>query len=250
MKLALIQYILPVIALSLSLGATATIAQTPRPQSTGGGLSVAPIRLMLSGTARSVSLVVSNPGDEPVTVQVRLFAWTMRGDEEVYDTATDIGFSPPLFRLAPHAAQSVRVVAKVPPGPVERSYRLIVDQLPLANAPGQLQLPVRMVLPVFVEPTADISRRPMLEWSAHQDAQSKKITIAVSNRGAVHARLADLAIHDGVNSAVVAPGLAGYALAGQQREWLYAADNLLESLDITAHEGARALRVTVPVTRR
>lgn len=241
---------LPAAALLLLAGLNAAAAQMADPSSTGGGLAVAPVQLALTSASRSVSTVVSNYGATPVTVQVRLYSWTMHGEDEVYGPATDAGFSPPLFRLEPHATQSVRIVAKVPPGPIERSYRLIVDQLPLAAGAGQLQLPVRMVLPVFVEPAAVVSRTPALEWSAHQDAQTKRISIGVSNRGAVHVRLVDLVAQDGIRSTVVAPGLAGYALAGQERQWSYKADNAPATLTITARDGAKTVRVTVPVTRR
>ena len=236
--------------LLLLTGTNAASAQVSSPASFGGGLSVAPVQLSLTGVSRSVSTVVSNPGSNPVTVQVRLYSWTMRGDDEIYGPVTDAGFSPPLFRLAPHTSQSVRIVAKVPPGPIERSYRLIVDQLPLADAPGQLQLPVRMVLPVFVEPAPAASRAPLLEWSAHQNPQTKQITIGVSNQGSVHVRLVDLGVQDGTKSVVVAPGLAGYALAGQEREWSYQSSNTPAMLTIMAHDGAKLLRVTIPVTRR
>jgi len=174
----------------------------------------------------------------------------MHGEDEVYGPAVDAGFSPPLFRLEPHASQAVRIVAKVPPGLVERSYRLIVDQLPLATAPGQLQLPVRMVLPVFVEPAAGVSRTPALEWHAHQDATTNRVTIIVQNRGAVHVRLVELTAQNGTKSTVIAPGLAGYALAGQAREWNYKAEAGLTTLTITARDGAKLIRMTVPVTRR
>lgn len=214
-----------------------------------GGLTVAPVLLSLTDARRSVSTIVTNPGDTPITVQVRLYSWTMHGDEEVYAPATDVGFSPPLFRLEPHATQAVRVVAKVPPGAVERSYRLIVDQLPLAGAPGQLQLPVRMVLPVFIEAAASASHLPQLQWSARYDAQGGLVTIAVANGGGVHARVVNLAADDGQGAVPVAPGLSGYALAGQTRSWSYRPTRAPDRLTISADIGTTTVRTTVPVTR-
>lgn len=236
-------------ALLLLTGTSAAVAQGSSPP-TGGGLSVAPVQLSLTDMSRSVSTVVSNPGADPITVQVRLYSWTMNGDEEVYAPATDAGFSPPLFELAPQAAQSVRIVAKVSPGSIERSYRLVVDQLPLANTPGQLQLPVRMVLPVFVEPAQGVSRTTALEWSARHDPETNLVTVSVGNRGTVHARLVDLSLEYGDKSIVIGPGLAGYALAGQNREWSYQADSTPATLTIRAQDGAKTLRVTVPVVPR
>lgn len=236
-------------ALLLLTETSAAVAQGSAPPA-GGGLSVAPVQLSLTDMSRSVSTVVSNPGADPITVQVRLYSWAMDGEEEVYTPATDAGFSPPLFQLAPQAAQSVRIVAKVPPGATERSYRLVVDQLPLANTPGQLQLPVRMILPVFVEPAQGVSRTTALEWGARYDPETKQVTVRAANRGTVHAKLVDLSVEDGDKSTVIAPGLAGYALAGQGREWSYHADSTPATLTIRAQDGATTLRVTVPVMPR
>jgi fimbrial chaperone protein len=232
--------------LLLLAAAPSAIAQVPPAP---GGLSVAPVQLSLSDTSRSVSTIVSNPGGAPITVQARLYAWKMNGEEEAYEPATDAGFSPPLFKLAPSRTQAVRVVAKTPPGPVERSYRLVVDQLPLADAPGQLQLPVRMVLPVFVEPAAGVARTAKLDWRARYEPQARQIRLSVANRGAVHARIVDLAVESAGKSATVAAGLAGYALAGGERDWTYRADTAPDTLTIVATNGAAPVRVTVPVTR-
>ncbi len=224
-------------------------AQTSSGTAEGGGLSVAPVQLTLAEGTRSTSTIVSNPGNGPVTVQVRLFSWTMVGDEEVYGPATDAGFSPPLFRLEAGGAQAVRVVAKAPAGPLERSYRLVIDQLPLAGAPGQLQLPVRMILPVFVAPAAGVSRSRYLEWRARQEPKTNQVTITVKNRGAVHAKFVELAVQDGDKSKVIAPGLAGYALAGQERSWTYEATTPTKIVTLTVQEGGKLLRSSVLLTQ-
>ena len=224
-------------------GAPATATDAP------GGLSVAPVQLSLADARRSVSTTVTNPGADPITVQVRLYSWKMQGEEEVYEPAVDVGFSPPLFRLQGHAAQAVRVVAKTPPGAVERSYRLIIDQLPLADAPGQLQLPVRMVLPVFIEPAMGVGHPPQLQWSARHEASSGRVVVAVSNHGTVHARIVNLSADDGHGATPIAPGLSGYALAGQSRSWSYRAQAVPDKLTITAESGTTPIRVTIPVAR-
>jgi fimbrial chaperone protein len=232
----------------IGIALTATVARATPPAGPGG-LTVAPVLLSLADARRSVSTIVTNPSEAPITVQVRLCSWTMKGEEEVYAPATDIGFSPPLFRLEPHATQAVRIVAKVPPGAIERSYRLIVDQLPLASAPGQLQLPVRMVLPVFIEPAAGASHLPQLQWSARYEAQSGLVTVAVANGGGVHARVVNLSADDGHGPVPVAPGLSGYALAGQTRSWSYRPKLAPDRLTITADIGTTTTRATVPVAR-
>ncbi len=250
MKAALVSSALVWLGLALSSAPVSPVlAQTAGSAAQGGGLSVAPVQLTLAEGTRSTSTIVSNPGNGPVTVQVRLFSWTMADDEEVYTPATDAGFSPPLFRLEAGGAQAVRVVAKAPAGPIERSYRLVIDQLPLAGAPGQLQLPVRMILPVFIAPAAGVARTQQLEWNARQDSTTNKVTISVRNRGAVHAKFVELAVHDGGKSVVIAPGLAGYALAGQVRSWTYTPTTPTKILALTVQESGKLLRASVPLTQ-
>lgn len=236
----------PVTAPLLMFQSTMLMAQSTT-EPAGGGLTVAPIQLSLADARRAVSTVVTNPGFEAITVQVRLVSWTMRGEEEVYAPAADVGFSPPMFRLEPHASQAVRVVAKAPPGLVERSYRLIVDQLPLSNRPGQLQLPVRMILPVFIEPAAGQSRTPEIVWRARYEPQGGRVVVTAANRGAVHARIVNLAADDGRGTITIARGLSGYGLAGQSRDWSYRPGRVPARLTITAEGGATPIRVTVPV---
>ncbi len=250
MKTALISSALVWLGLALSFAPVSLVlAQTTGSAAQGGGLSVAPVQLTLAEGTRSTSTIVSNPGNGPVTVQVRLFSWTMADNEEVYTRATDAGFSPPLFRLEAGGAQAVRVVAKASAGPVERSYRLVIDQLPLAGAPGQLQLPVRMILPVFIAPAPGVSRSQKLEWSARQDPKTNQVTVSVKNLGAVHAKFVELAVQDGGKSVMIAPGLAGYALAGQERSWTYKPTMAIKTLALTVQEGGKLLRTSVPLTQ-
>ncbi|WP_162236143.1 MULTISPECIES: molecular chaperone [unclassified Sphingomonas] len=250
MKAALVSSALVWLGLALSSAPVSPVlAQTAGSAAQGGGLSVAPVQLTLAEGTRSTSTIVSNPGNGPVTVQVRLFSWTMADDEEVYTPATDAGFSPPLFRLEAGGAQAVRVVAKAPAGPIERSYRLVIDQLPLAGAPGQLQLPVRMILPVFIAPAAGVARTQQLEWNARQDPETNQVTISVRNRGPVHAKFVELAVHDGGKSVVIAPGLAGYALAGQERSWTYTPTTPTKTLALTVQESGKLLRASVLLTQ-
>ncbi|MEH3105810.1 MAG: fimbria/pilus periplasmic chaperone [Sphingomonas fennica] len=236
-------------ALSLAMPVAAVLAQDVAIPAGGAGLAVAPVMLTLAGDARTVSTIVSNPGAASQTVQARLYAWTSRGEDEVYAPTDEIGFSPPLFKLAAGGTQAIRLVSKVAPGPVERSYRLIVDQLPLPDAPGQLQMPVRMVLPVFVAPAPGVVRVDRLEWNARFDAAAGIMRIRVENRGTIHAKITDLAVEDGGGSTPVAPGLAGYALAGQAREWSYRTAAAPQSLTIVAHSGPASIRAKVIVAR-
>lgn len=181
-----------------------------------GSLSVSPVTLGFAQGQKAVTATVSNPGEDRVRVQVRLFRWSSAGDGETYTPTGDIGFSPPMFELAAGGRQVVRLMLRSA-APVEREagYRLIVDQLPEPDKPG-LQMPLRMILPVFVSPKSGGSGK--LIWSLGTDEDGARVLTA-TNTGQRRVKLFDLAYADAGGAHVLQPGLAGYVLAGESRTW-------------------------------
>ena len=218
------------------------------------GLAVAPVSLALAARDRTAATTVTNASRRPITVQVRLFRWTTAGDDDVYVPSEDVDFSPAVFRLAPGAQQKVRLLASGPAPDREGAYRLFVDQLPVAGE-GGLQLPIRMVLPVFMapaRPTPGATAGPAaLSWSAAYDAAHRTVRLAVANAGGAHQRIVDLAYAAGGRSGAIRRGLAGYALAGQTRSWIFAlpaspaAGPPPRTLTITGRLDSAPLRVEV-----
>ena len=134
------------------IAAAALVVAAPQARAAGGMLSVSPITIEFGPGKRAVAMEIANPGDEPTDVQLRMFNWRTDAAGDHYDPTQDIGFSPPIFELAPKGRQVVRLVLLAPAaGKRERAYRLFVDQLPKPDAPG-VQMPIRMVLPVFIAP--------------------------------------------------------------------------------------------------
>lgn len=177
-------------------------------------LSVSPVLLEMSAKTPTGSLEISNPGDQPVTVQVRVFDWRNDGLDDRYTPTQDIGFSPPMFQLAPGGRQVVRLAAQVVPDR-EMSYRLFIDQIPTAPAEGGISMPVRMALPLFVTP--DGQTRTAVDWRLQREGDAT--LLIARNQGGRRLRLTDLAVEglDGVHT--LERGLAGYVLAGQERAW-------------------------------
>lgn len=228
--------------LALASGAPAALAS--------GGLAVSPVSLELSGGHRATTLEVVNPGDEPIDVQVRLFAWTNDGSQERHTPSSDIGFSPPMFHLAAGARQIVRLAALVPATDRERAYRLYVDQLPAPPVPGRLQMPVRMVLPLFLEPTGakPSGGAAKLRWQASLDPINHVVHLTAINDGPRRVKLLDLGYREGASQVRFAPGLAGYVLAQQDHSWTFTYSGAAESLGLTGLSEGGNLRTEVPFT--
>ena len=118
--------------------------------------TVNPIQIFLAGQTRSAILTVQNTSGEPLRFQLNAFAWAQDSAGLMLLTPTsEIIFFPRLLTLAPGEQRIVRVGTSVPTGPVERAYRIFVEELPpstqQATPPGQVRVLARMGIPIFVE---------------------------------------------------------------------------------------------------
>lgn len=119
-----------------------------------GSLSVMPVRVDVAAGRRFCSLTLGNSSDQPVTVQIRSYAWSR--DESGADILDpDAGFvvNPAIAAIEPGATRLVRCSLPADPSadPAERQWRLIVDQLPdpAFDVPGTVQTLLRISIPVF-----------------------------------------------------------------------------------------------------
>ena len=206
------------------------------------GIAVNRTAILFSVGDETQSFAISDSGADIVHVQIRLFRWHNKGTEDVYEPTQDIGFSPAIVSLAPNESQVVRMVVLAPRRPQEGSYRLFIDQLPPPPHAGTVTLPVRFVVPVFVQGERP-SSKPMLAWKA--TVRSGEATVTATNTGGAHVRLADLGYLAGGTEHVVVPGLAGYVLAGEQRSWVFPYRG--SSLDIVAQTDEGSIHQSIPL---
>lgn len=187
------------------------------------GLQVAPVAVTLTAAKSSDALTLSNVGEAPLHAQVRVYRWRQGENEgETIEPTGDLIVSPPMIVLQPGGHQLVRVIragSAPDAGAPEATYRIVVDELPIAadNAAGGLNFVLRYSLPAFVLP-AGAEVKPDLQWDlAEVDGA---IALKVANSGGRHAQVADVALvgADGTRT-ILAPGLLGYALPGASRTW-------------------------------
>jgi fimbrial chaperone protein len=179
-----------------------------------GELGVSPIYLEMKAERPVEMLEITNSGDQVQNVQLRLFAWTSAGADESYAPSGDVQFNPPMFTLQPGQKQIVRLAARQAPQR-EMAYRLFVDQLTPARSAGGLSMPIRIALPLFVEPRG--AAPTMLAWRIEQRAGRPALVAA--NLGGRRSRLTNLQLVGNDGATTIAPGLSGYVLAGQERVW-------------------------------
>lgn len=166
-------------------------------------LDVAPTTLELKPGAAGL-FFITNHGARDVTVQIEAADWRQENGRDVTAPSQELLASPPLAHIAPGARQSVRVMAR-PAGAGERAYRLLVSELPDAEAGGDgVHVLLQFSVPVFVR--HDPRLAPHLSWSAREGR------LVAANAGAQTVKLDGVTI-DGARK----PGLI-YLLPGAVRD--------------------------------
>jgi len=163
--------------------------------SQAGEFSVSPVRLDFAGVARSQLLAVTNMGDKPARFLVRGANWTMTeaGGVELSDDDSLLVF-PASFTVAAKATQNVRVGTAQRAGDTEKTWRVVLEELPDANGAGSSGATIAVLsvisVPVFMPPVAP---RKGLDVAWH-GATGTAAKLQIANTGNVHQMLAGVSV--------------------------------------------------------
>jgi fimbrial chaperone protein len=187
---------------------------------TAAMLSISPVSLDVPAPRTSTKLNLENRGEEPVTVQIRVFRWENKDGKDSLTSTSSVVASPPMATLKPHGKYTVRIV-RVAKEPVasEESYRLLVDQLPklVKQSGSRVSFLIRQSIPVFF--TTAETQRASLAWSARIEGQ--KLVLIVQNKGRRRAKLSNITLKGpGGVFGVPEEELAGYVLSGSTARWV------------------------------
>lgn len=180
-----------------------------------GSFAISPIRLDLGARQSTAALSLENPGPEERSYQVTAVRWDQDAQGDVYEPAPELVVVPPIFQLKPKGKQLIRIGVRQSSAS-ERSYRIFVQELPLASAglPADgamaVQTLLRVSLPVFVEGLLPAGN-PELRWQAR--AEALRVCLEVENAGSAHVHLRK--VHWGERVHQLG---AFYLLAGKKRE--------------------------------
>ncbi|APO97071.1 fimbrial biogenesis chaperone [Xanthomonas vesicatoria] len=203
------------LALSLLLGNAWLL-----PSARAASLQLAPTSLTLSAQQTADGLWLSNSGGAPVQVQTRAYRWTQRDGQDQLEPTQELLISPPMRTLAAGERQLIRVIRAGPaPTHQEACYRIIVDELPSADADRKgMQFVLRYSVPIFVLPPGKTGPTPTLSTQvvAGTDGNAQ---IQISNSGSGHAQVADLQHRIDGTAKTALNGLVGYVLPGQTMRW-------------------------------
>jgi fimbrial chaperone protein len=215
----------------------------------GAGLQVTPIVLDIKQTQKSDGLWLTNTSNAAMDVQVRVFEWVQNNKTDVLAPTADFVASPPMAKIPGGGKQFVRLVKVGQPAvPIERSYRIVVDELPLESAASKgLTFALRYSIPVFIQ-GANALTPPNLTW--HLAAGPKgSVLLTINNSGTTRAKLSDLTFTSkGGQTQAINKGLFGYALANSSRQWSISKNTRLFSGGGTFHVVMNGDAFQIPVS--
>lgn len=185
-----------------------------------GSFQINPVRVTLSASQPIGSLTLTNTGAEPAVVQLEVVRWSQRDGRDVYEPASEVLATPPVFNVPAGGSQIVRVgLRRMPDGERESTYRLFLQEVPapMTVATQGLQVALRIGVPVFVLPPVDA--KPVLAWRAVRTREGP-LKLLASNQGTAHVQIAQYALQLGRNRDRRAQQVAAYVLSGEDRYWM------------------------------
>ncbi len=189
-----------------------------------GEFSVNPIRLELGTGIRSGVIGVRNEDKQKLGFQLKAFEWTQDASgKDLYLDTSDLVFFPKIMSIEPGEEGLIRVGAKNATVPVEKTYRLFIDELPgIARPPegsaAQINVLIRFGAPIFVAPL-----KPQDSLDIESFSLAKGIvSISAKNTGNRHQQVQSIQLKgtDKAGTEVYALTLADrYLLAGTAKSY-------------------------------
>lgn len=180
----------------------------------GNSVLIWPIDPKIPSGDKATELWLENRGAATTLMQVRVFSWQQQDGQEQYQTQQTVVASPPLVRIEPGKKQLVRLIGQVqPPAGAELAYRVLLDEIPTPQKPGEnqagLNFQMRYSVPLFTygEGLSADTARPDLSWRIV--SQNGKSALRITNNGNGHARLSKVSL----GGRTLSNSLFGYVLA-------------------------------------
>lgn len=195
-----------------------------------------PIYPTITADKKATSVWIENKGRDDAYLQVRIFRWEQHNGQDTYTVQNQVIATPPFVQIPGGQKQLVRVLvqANIPAGQ-ESAYRIIIDELPPVQPPTQVEetmamavkIRMRYSLPLFIygnglaaKPTMNADEDHWKDLQAQFVTENKKVFIRITNRGLRTVRLVDVQLETpGLQTKPLMPGLAGYIMPGQFKQW-------------------------------
>jgi fimbrial chaperone protein len=155
-----------------------------------GQFQVNPVLVELSAAQKSATVKVHNQGPDTTTFHVTGFVWQQaRTGEMELLPSSELIFFPSMLKLAAGETRLVRVGSTASSDQKEKSYRIVVEELPALKRTEEgtrtaVQVLTRMTLPVFVAPLHPSARASFERVTLEKG----KLVFTLRNSGTVRFR--------------------------------------------------------------
>jgi len=210
-------------------------------------IQISPVSIELSPGQMATTLMITNKGSDPSTLQIRPFRWSQPGGVDQLTATGDLMVSPPITNIEAGSTQTFRLVLRVPAEHDEAGYRLLLDQLPPPAMAGEIRIALRFSIPVFAEPDNIVGAH--VTWRVNTGPNGAILVGA--NQGSRHIRVLNPVLISASGQRIsVKPGQMPYILPGAQHDWPLATGvNLIpgSTLHLVATSDAGPVDATVHV---
>jgi len=171
-------------------------------------LQITPIRITLDPQNPNAVMTLINRGEGDTLLQLSVMAWSQDQTGDALAPTRDVLANPGVFLLKGGEQQVARFALRVAPDIKERSYRIVIQEVPRQRVENGLATVLRLMVPVFVPtPNPNVA----MEWSARAVPQGLEIT--AHNPGNVHVQIKTVKLSGG--AAVLATKIVNlYVLPG------------------------------------
>lgn len=147
-----------------------------------------PVRMYVDASRNTAALTITNTKTEDIVVQPQVMLWQQgTGGAEQITKSNDFLVFPTIVQLKPGAKQTIRIryTGKYDPK-IERSYRVIAEQILTKPVEGIVNVAHAMSIPIFVRSTADTPSD--LKWTASKTLKNA-YEMAAENAGGTHIQI-------------------------------------------------------------
>ena len=184
-----------------------------------GAFSVVPQMVKLSTDARSGVIEIRNDAANETIFQVETLAWADSTALDDLEPTREILAVPAVFRLPAGERQIIRVAARqTGPAATERSYRLLISEVPPEERDGGVVFALRINLPVFFTPDG-------AQGNLQFDTAAGRQNLQLTNTGNAHLRLKEVRVMDQESGRLlqtVELEQPAYLLPQRSRSWVLA----------------------------
>lgn len=194
--------------------------------SSTAGVVISPVVLEVASPRKPVAVTVTNSGDRAVTFQTDALVWRQADGVDSFESTNELVVVPPIVEVAPNSSQVFRVMLRSPaPSPVERTYRLVLEDITeeLAPVAGQASIAFKLShsLPVMVAPAGKVLN--VLRWKPCATGAATRpsaVCIRLLNAGNRRVKFETLTVAGDGWQQELSLKAGENVLAGAQREWI------------------------------